>query len=88
VIKTYVIDRDERSPAAMVRYGLLPFLGFAFTLYLWTQLTRLTFEIGLSWVAVGFLYLLFLTRMFRREPPAMYAGDEEADELVGAPARA
>jgi len=88
VIKTYVIDRGERSPAAMVRYGLLPFLGFAFTLYLWTQLTRLTFEIGLSWVAVGFLYLLFLTRMFRREPPAMYAGEEEADELVGAPARA
>jgi hypothetical protein len=48
----------------------------------------LTFEIGLSWVAVGFLYLLSLTRMFRREPPAMYAGEEEADELVGAPARA
>jgi hypothetical protein len=49
---------------------------------------RLTFEIALSWVAVGFVYLLFLTRMFRREPPAMYSGDEEGDELVSAPARA
>src|SRR3954465_2817768 len=88
VIKTYVIDRGERSAGAMVRYGLLPFLGFAFTLYLWTQLTSLTFEIGLSWVAVGFLYLLFLTRMFRRAPPAMYSGEEEGDEPAGAPARA
>jgi putrescine importer len=77
VIKTYVIDRGERSAAAMVKYGLLPFLGFVFTLYLWTQLTRLTFEIGLGWVAVGFLYLLYLTRMFRRRPPAMYTGDED-----------
>jgi putrescine importer len=88
VIKTYVVDRGERSAAAAVKFGLLPFLGFAFTLYLWTQLTRLTFEIGLSWVAVGFVYLLVLTRMFRRQPPAMYSGDEEGDELVSAPARA
>jgi putrescine importer len=88
VIKTYVIDRGERSLAAMAKYGLLPFLGFAFTLYLWTQLTRLTFEIGLGWVAVGLLYLLYLTRLFRRQPPEMYTGDEEDDELVGAPVRA
>jgi putrescine importer len=88
VIKTYVLDRGERSAAAMVKYGLLPFLGFAFTLYLWTQLTRLTFEIGLSWVAVGFLYLLYLTRMFRRRPPAMYTGEEEDQSPAGAPARA
>jgi len=87
VIKTYVLDRGRRSAAAIVKYGVLPFVGFAFTLYLWTQLTRLTFEIGLSWVAVGFVYLLFLTRMFRREPPEMYSGEED-DELVSAPARA
>lgn len=87
VIKIYVLERGERSAAAIVKYGVLPFVGFAFTLYLWTQLTRLTFEIGLSWVAIGFIYLLYLTRMFRRRPPAMYTGDEEGDEMVSAPAR-
>jgi hypothetical protein len=52
---------------------------------LWTQLTELTFEIGLGWLAAGFLYLLFLTRFFRRRPPAMYTGDEEdAAEAVAA----
>jgi putrescine importer len=88
VVKTYVIDRGERSPASIVKYGLIPFVGFVFTVYLWTQLTRLTFEIGLSWVAVGFAYLLFLTRMFRRRPPEMYSGDEQDEDLVSAPARA
>jgi hypothetical protein len=39
-------------------------------------------------VAVGFAYLLYLTRMFRRRPPAMYTGDEEGDALASAPARA
>ena len=58
-------------------YGVLPFVGFAFTIYLWTQLSSLTFEVGLSWLAVGFVYLLVLTRMFRKPPPAMYTGDEE-----------
>jgi amino acid transporter len=87
VIKTYVIDGGRRGGAAIVKYAVLPLLGFAFTIYLWTQLTGLTFEIGLGWLAVGFVYLLVLTRMFRRPPPAMYTGDEE-EELGATPAEA
>jgi amino acid transporter len=88
VIKTYVIDRGQRSTGALIKFGVLPFIGFVFTIYLWTQLTRLTFEVGLSWVAAGFIYLLVLTRMFRRPPPEMYSGEESEEELVSAPARA
>lgn len=84
VIKTYVIDRGRTSTADMVKYGVIPFLGFAFTIYLWTQLSELTFEIGLGWLAAGFVYLLILTRMFRKPPPAMYTGEEE-EELDTAP---
>jgi hypothetical protein len=68
-----------------VKFALLPLLGVAFCGYLWTQLSGLTFEIGLAWLAAGFVYLLVLTRAFRRPPPPMYTG-EEADEPV--PARA
>ena len=74
VIKTYVIDGGERN---YFKYVVLPVLGFAFTVYLWTQLSSLTFKVGLSWLAVGFVYLLVLTRGFRKAPPAMYTGDEE-----------
>ena len=45
---------------------MIPFLGFAFTIYLWTQLSALTFKVGLGWLAVGFVYLLVLTRAFSR----------------------
>jgi putrescine importer len=76
VIKTYWFDKGERDGGAFVRYWVLPLLGFAFTIYLWTQLSGLTFKIGLSWVAAGFLYLLYLTRGFRKAPPEMYSGDE------------
>jgi putrescine importer len=78
VIKTYIIDRGHRRAADIARYGAIPFLGVGFTLYLWTQLSGLTFRIGLIWLTVGFVYLLALTRMFRRRPPAMYTGEELA----------
>jgi amino acid transporter len=74
VIKTYVIDGHERN---YLKYVEIPFLGFAFTIYLWTQLSALTFKVGLGWLAAGFVYLLVLTRGFRKAPPAMYTGDEE-----------
>jgi putrescine importer len=85
VIKHYVIDRGRRSGADLVKFGLVPFLGVLFTLYLWTQLTTYTFKIGLGWLAIGFVYLLVLTRMFTRQPPALYVGDDDGDP---APARA
>jgi putrescine importer len=87
VVKTYVIDGGRRRAADILKYGVIPFLGVGFTLYLWTQLSGLTFRIGVIWLAVGFVYLLALTHMFRRRPPAMYTGEED-EELTEAPARA
>jgi putrescine importer len=77
VIKTYVFDRGRRSGLDVVKYGVIPFLGFAFTIYLWTKLTGTAFQVGLGWLAVGFVYLLVLTRGFKKAPPAMYTGEEE-----------
>ena len=77
VVKSYVIDRGQRTPADLVKYALLPLVGVAFTAYLWTQLSGLTFEIGLGWLAAGFVVLLIITRAFQREPPPMYTGDED-----------
>jgi len=71
VIKTYW------GRGNVFAYVVIPFLGFAFTIYLWTQLSSLTFKVGLSWLAVGFVYPLVFTRAFHKEPPAMYTGEEE-----------
>ena len=56
---------------------MLPFVGVAFTLYLWTQLSRLTFKIGGAWLVAGLVALLIITRAFRVDPPPMYTGEEE-----------
>jgi putrescine importer len=80
VIKHYVIDGGRRGAGAIVKYALIPFLGVLFTLYLWTKLSGFTFRIGLGWLAVGLVWLLYLTRGFRRKPPELYVGDEDDEE--------
>ena len=54
-----------------MRYGLLPGIGFLLTVWLWTSLSGTAFEVGLIWVAVGFGYLLYLTRLFRDRVPEL-----------------
>ena len=75
VVKTYIFDQGRRSGADIFKFGVLPFVGMAFTLYLWTQLSGLTFKIGLGWLVAGFVALLIITRLFRVEPPPMYTGE-------------
>jgi putrescine importer len=47
------------------------------TLWLWTSLSGTTFAVGLAWIAVGFGYLLGLTRLFTRRPPELHLSESE-----------
>ncbi|MFB9378323.1 APC family permease [Kineococcus gynurae] len=76
VVKVYVVDENHRSPADLVRYGLIPAVGLILTLWLWTSLSRTTFTVGLIWVAVGLVYLVLLTRGFRRPAPTLDLREE------------
>ena len=82
VIKHYVLDNGARQPGDLLKYGVVPGIGVLLTLWLWTSLSGLTFVVGLSWAAVGFVYLLGLTRVFRRRPPRLRLEEvtSEADE--------
>ncbi|MQA82425.1 MAG: amino acid permease [Streptosporangiales bacterium] len=88
VVKHYVVDARRRTPADIVKFGVLPGIGVLLTLWLWTSLSGTTFVVGLAWTAVGFVYLVGLTRMFRRRPPelrldeAAIADDERGPETV------
>jgi putrescine importer len=77
VIKTYVIDKKKRSAGSIVKFLVAPAIGFALTIWLWTSLPPLAFIIGGIWVVLGFLYLLGLTRFFRRKPPVLDFSEEE-----------
>lgn len=70
-IKHYFVDRGERSGWDGVNNLVLPGIGFALTIWLWTNLSGMTFVVGLSWLAVGFVLLLIVTRFFRRPTPTL-----------------
>lgn len=73
--KYFVFDLRRRSAADLVRYGVVPVLGFAMTMWLWSTLSGATFVFGLSWMAIGFVYLVYRTRFFRLQPPVIdFAG--------------
>lgn len=79
VVKHYVLDQSRRAPADLLRYGVLPVAGFAMTIWLWSELSGVTFTVGLVWMAAGFVYLLGLTRFFSRKPPAMSLSEAEPE---------
>lgn len=69
--KHFVFDLRKRRFGELIRYGLLPIIGFAMTVWLWSTLSGATFIFGLSWMAVGFAYLVYSTRFFRISPPVI-----------------
>ncbi len=71
VIKHYFIDGGERGGGGVLNNIALPLIGFLLTVYLWTQLSSLTLVVGLIWLAVGFVWLLLVTRGFRRPTPVL-----------------
>lgn len=88
VIKHYVIDGGRRQATDLVRYAVLPAIGVVLTAWLWTSLSRTTFEVGGIWVAVGAVYLLFLTRMLTRRPPQLQLDEAELEADEPSPVRA
>ncbi|MFF2388813.1 APC family permease [Agromyces sp. NPDC058104] len=71
VIKHYFIDGRERSGIAVLNNLVLPLIGFALTVWLWTSLSGRTFFIGLSWLVFGVIILAIATRGFRRPVPML-----------------
>lgn len=71
VLKHYFIDLGLRRGADLSRHLLLPLIGFILTVWLWTSLSRLTLVVGVCWLGIGVLWLLAVTRGFRRPTPVM-----------------
>ena len=55
----------------MIKYLICPALGALFVFYLLIHLDKSAIILGCSWAVVGFIILLYLTNMFKKEPPEM-----------------
>jgi amino acid transporter len=71
VIKHYFFDAGDRGGVGFFNNLVLPLIGFLLTLWLWTNLSGLALEVGLIWLAIGLLWLLGVTRGFRRPTPVL-----------------
>lgn len=77
VIKHYAIDQKRYRGYDAVKYVVLPIIGVGLCLWLWTSLTQETFVVGLGWVAIGVIWLLVITRGFRKPAPKLDLSEVE-----------
>ena len=76
VIEAVGVGDGVNAPTTGVRKeavgkAVLPLIGFALTVWLWTSLSATALIIGMCWLAVGFVWLLGVTRGFTRPTPVM-----------------
>ena len=71
VIKSYLSGKNTKTLAILFKYGLLPAIGVLLSLWLWTSLDETAMVVGLVWLAIGFLYLVYLTKGFRSALPSI-----------------
>ena len=77
VIVYYLRNYATRQLSA-VRFVVMPLVGAAVTLYMITQLSEHALISGIAWLAIGIVYLVWLTRGFRRPTPEMSFTHEQA----------
>ncbi|VVM53389.1 Putrescine importer PuuP [Pseudomonas fluorescens] len=71
VIFHYWTGGEKKGLREFVLFLLFPFIGLAADLWLMVSLDHLAIYLGLSWLAIGVVYLALLTGGFRRQPPEM-----------------
>lgn len=71
VIFHYWIGAKQRGVRELILFLVFPAIGLAADLWLMVSLDHLAIYLGLVWLAVGLVYLGFLTRGFSQQPPEM-----------------
>jgi amino acid transporter len=75
-----------RGPKNVLLNIVLPLVGAAIDIWLLTNLEPTAKILGLSWLGIGILYLVYLTRGFRRPPPEMAFSEDDPDVAEAEPA--
>lgn len=71
VIVHFYIRQRRRSGKDTLKYLIMPSLGALSTGILWSHLHADAFIGGLIWIVVGIVYMLFITKFFRKELGSM-----------------
>ncbi|HBZ08861.1 MAG TPA: amino acid permease [Bacillus bacterium] len=71
VIAHYYFRKNQRSIMGTIRYLIIPLIGASLTGLFFLKLDSHSLIVGGIWFALGFIYLLNLTKMFRQPPPEL-----------------
>jgi putrescine importer len=71
VVFHYWIGAQKKGLRELVLFLLFPFIGLAADVWLMVSLDHSAIYLGLSWLAIGVVYLAVLTGGFQRQPPEM-----------------
>ena len=89
VIRTYLFPKGGRTqpltPWQLVRYGIMPLIGFGLTIWLWSSLEAFTWVVGGIWVLIGVAILAAKTSFFRKPVPKLnFSEDAPSTEAIDA----
>lgn len=71
VIAHYYFRKKQRSIMGTIRYLIIPLIGASLTGLFFVKLDIHSLMLGGIWFALGLLYLINLTKMFRQPPPEL-----------------
>lgn len=71
VISHYFVRNRRRKGMDLVRYLVLPVIGAGTLVFVFVFIDPTAKVLGLAWLAIGIVYLLFKTKGFRTLPPEM-----------------
>lgn len=70
--KFYIHEKRNKSLKDHVLYLVLPLCGVITVSSLWFSLGAHAMELGLAWAALGFIYMLYLTKFFTKKMPELH----------------
>ncbi len=66
VIAHYAVkNKQVKTMKDIFNNIVLPLIGFSFVFVLWLNIEPTSFILGLSWAAIGTVYVLFITKVFK-----------------------
>lgn len=80
VIGHYFIKGRQRSLKCTILYFVIPLIGACITIKLWSDLDKMSMMLGGIWTLVGIVYLLYVTKLFRVQPPQMNFDESQKED--------
>ncbi len=76
VIVFYYVKNKKRSIKETFMYLISPIIGIGFLIIMWFSMDLRALILGICWNVAGFIFLMYITKMFKKTAP-MFNFDEE-----------